>query len=393
MKSLPVVSALMVLAHSASAGGLVENDSLNPLIGSAKVEDPPLVLVALDPDGEGHQAGSPLKNLERDLREAGAKLQVARRTVEAVVEERDQAREEVGALTMANYRMLMELRKLQQEKEEAGQELAAWKARAVEVAKPSGGLRELDTEMADLKEEFQALRGDLVRVRQELKDPIERAKLWEELVAARAHGERLEKEIAIVQKSREKAREVAARKEMDLSARISSLSAGAGSFNQLRDDLRNSRAGHMKALVDVELLKKDLGRASEREERTLSALLQAQRGVEALQAEKAAVAQSRVQALRDRDEVRQEVENLRQQIAKVRSEREESRASVAQLSAEITNSRSAHGESLPFLGAAAEASQAEGEPLASPEELIDKEFEQGLPQGAAGSRVSDFAEP
>ncbi len=393
MKSLPVVSALMVLAHSASAGGLVENDSLNPLIGSAKVEDPPLVLVALDPDGEGHQAGSPLKKLERDLREAGANLQGARRTVEAVVEERDQAREEVGVLTMANHRMLMQIRKLQQEKEEAGQELAVWKARAGEGAKPPGGLREMDTEMADLKEEFQALRGDLVRVRQELKDPIERAKLREELVAARAHGERLEKEIAIVQKSGEKAREVAARKEMDLSARISSLSAGAGSLNQLRDDLRNSRAGHMKALVDVELLKKDLGRASEREERTLSALLQAQRGVEALQAEKAAVAQSRVQALRDRDEVRQEVENLRQQIAKVRSEREESRASVAQLTDEIATSRSAHGETLRVLGAAAEASHAEGEPLASPGELIDKELEQGLPQGAAGSRVSDAGDP
>jgi chromosome segregation ATPase len=393
MKSLPVVSALMVLAHSASAGGLGENDSANPLIGVAKVEEPPLVLVALDPDGQGHQAGSPLKNLERDLREAGAHLQVARRTVEAVVEERDQAREEVGALTMANHRMLMQIRKLQQEKEESGQELAARKARAGKSIKPATGLRKIDVEMAELKGEFQALRGDLVRVRQELKDPIERAKLREELIAARAHGRRLEREIATVKKSGEEVREVAARKQMELTARISSLSAGAGSSNRLRDDLRSSRAGHMKALVDVELLKKDLGRASEREEKTLSALLQAQRGVEALQAEKAAVAQSRVQALRDRDEVRQEVESLRQQIAKVRSEREESRASVAQLTAEIANSRSAHGETLPFLGTAAEASHAEGVPLASPGELIDKELEQGLPQGAAGSRVSDSGDP
>ena len=393
MKSFFFASALMVLAHPAPADVFAEIDTPNPLIGIASVEESPLVLVGFAPDSGAQETDSELQDLRQDLREAEARLQETRRTAEAVVEERDEAREEVGALTMANHRMLMEIRMLQKEKEQARQEAVVWKARAEESMKQASALDEAGVEMIGLKEEFHALRQDLVRVREELKDPIERASLREQLVAARAHGERLEKEIAAALKSGEEARRVASREKREMTAKIMDLSSGAGSSDQLRDDLRISRAGHLKALVDVELLKKNLGRASQREERALTALRQAERGVEAVQAEKAAVAQSRMQVQRDRDEARKEVDDLRKQIAKMRSEGEQSRASVARLNTELANSRSSHGQALRLAGPAADEARGEGVHLASPGELGGMERGQETPRDAAGNRVSDPEDP
>lgn len=389
MKSLSVASALIILAHTVLAEGLQGNDTLNSLIKISSVEDTPLVFVGFDPCPTEQESESEVQDLRQDLRGAGARLHEARRAMEAVAEERDEARGEVSALTMANHRMLMEIRKLQKEKEQALQEGEVWKARAEQRMKPASRPDEEVVEIAGFKAEFHALREDLVRVRQELNDPIERANLREQLVAARAHGERLEKEITTLLESREEERRAAARQQRKMTAKVLALSSGAGGSDQLRDDLRLSKAGHVKALVDVELLKKDLVRAGEREERALAELGQVQKGVEALHAQKAAMAESRMLVQHDLDKACREVENLRRQIAKVRSEGEASRESVARLTLELAHSEEAHREAAGL----SDVLDGEGELLAAPRALIEKGLEEGMPQDAAGSSVSDSGDP
>lgn len=389
MKSLSVASALIILAHTVLAEGLQGNDTLNSLIKISSVEDTPLVFVGFDPCPTEQESESEVQDLRQDLWGAGARLHEARRAMEAVAEERDEARGEVSALTMANHRMLMEIRKLQKEKEQALQEGEVWKARAEQRIKPATRPDEEVVEIAGFKAEFHALREDLVRVRQELNDPIERANLREQLVAARAHGERLEKEITTLLESREEERRAAARQQRKMTAKVLALSSGAGGSDQLRDDLRLSKAGHVKALVDVELLKKDLVRAGEREERALAELGQVQKGVEALHAQKAAMAESRMLVQHDLDKACREVENLRRQIAKVRSEGEASRESVARLTLELAHSEEAHREAAGL----SDVLDVEGELLAAPRALIEKGLEEGMPQDAAGSSVSDSGDP
>ena len=389
MKSLSVASALIILAHTVLAEGVEGNETLNSLIKISSVEDAPLVLVGFDPWSKEQESKSEVQDLKQDLRGAGARLHEARRAMEAVAEERDEARGEVSALTMANHRMLMEIRKLQKEKEQALQEGEVWKARAEQRMKPASRPDEEVVEIAGLKAEFHALREDLVRVRQELNDPIERANLREQLVAARAHGERLEKEITTLLESREEERRAAARQQRKMTAKVLALSSGAGGSDRLRDDLRLSKAGHVKALVDVELLKKDLVRAGEREERALAELGQVRKGVEALHAQKAAMAESRMLVQHDLDKACREVENLRRQIAKVRSEGEASRESVARLTLELAHSEKAHREAAGL----SDVLDVEGELLAAPRELIEKGLEEGMPQDAAGSSVSDSGDP
>ncbi|MAT31058.1 MAG: hypothetical protein CMP29_04630 [Roseibacillus sp.] len=389
MKSLSVASALIILAHTVLAEGLQGNDTLNSLIKISSVEDTPLVFVGFDPCPTEQESESEVQDLRQDLRGAGARLHEARRAMEAVAEERDEARGEVSALTMANHRMLMEIRKLQKEKEQALQEGEVWKARAEQRMKPASRPDEEVVEIAGFKAEFHALREDLVRVRQELNDPIERANLREQLVAARAHGERLEKEITTLLESREEERRAAARQQRKMTAKVLALSSGAGGSDQLRDDLRLSKAGYVKALVDVELLKKDLVRAGEREERALAELGQVQKGVEALHAQKAAMAESRMLVQHDLDKACREVENLRRQIAKVRSEGEASRESVARLTLELAHSEEAHREAAGL----SDVLDVEGELLAAPRALIEKGLEEGMPQDAAGSSVSDSGDP
>ncbi len=309
--------------------------------------------------------------------------------MEAVAEERDAARREVSALTMANHRMLMEIRKLQKEKEQALQEGEIWKARAEQRMKPASRPDEVAVEMAGFKAEFHALREDLVRVRKELKDPIERANLREQLVAARAHGERLEKEITTLIESREEERRAIARQQKKMTAKILALSSGTGGSDQLRDELRLSKAGHVKALVDVELLKKDLVRAGEREERALVELGQVQKSAEALHAQKAAMAESRMLVQYDLDKACREVENLRRQILKVRAEGEASRESVARLTLELAHSERAHRETT----GVSDKLDGEEQLLAAPGELIEKGPEEGILQDAAGRSVSGSGDP
>ena len=256
MKSIPVALALLVLAHPVLAGGLEEKETLNSLIEISSVNDAPLVLVGADPGSEVREAGSELQKLRQDLQGTGARLREARRAVEVVVAERDEARGEVSALTMANHRMQMEIRRLQKEKDQALQEAVVWKARAEEKVKPASGTEKAGGEMAGLKAEVDALRTDLIRVREELKDPIERVSLREQLIAAREHGERLEKEITTVLESREEERRAASRKQREMTAKIVELSSSTGASAKLSDELRISEAGHMKALCRRGIIEK-----------------------------------------------------------------------------------------------------------------------------------------
>ncbi len=389
MKSIPVALALLVLAHPVLAGGLEEKETLNSLIEISSVNDEPLVLVGADPGSEVREAGSELQKLRQDLQGTGARLREARRAVEVVVAERDEARGEVSALTMANHRMQMEIRRLQKEKDQALQEAVVWKARAEEKVKPASGTEKAGGEMAGLKAEVDALRTDLIRVREELKDPIERVSLREQLIAAREHGERLEKEITTVLESREEERRAASRKQREMTAKIVELSSSTGASAKLSDELRISEAGHMKALVDVELLKKDIVRAEEREEVRLGELRQAHQAIEALHAEKSAMAESRMLIQHDLDKVSREVETLKKQIAMERSEGERARQSVARLTLELAHWTGASPEAASI----SDEPNTEGELLASPEGLSDKEIEQGIPRDATGGRPSDSGAP
>ncbi len=389
MKSIPVALALLVLTHPILAGGLEEKETLNSLIEISSVNDEPLVLVGADPGSEVREAGSELQKLRQDLQGTGARLREARRAVEVVVAERDEARGEVSALTMANHRMQMEIRRLQKEKDQALQEAVVWKARAEEKVKPASGTEKAGGEMAGLKAEVDALRTDLIRVREELKDPIERVSLREQLIAAREHGERLEKEITTVLESREEERRAASRKQREMTAKIVELSSSTGASAKLSDELRISEAGHMKALVDVELLKKDIVRAEEREEVRLGELRQAHQAIEALHAEKSAMAESRMLIQHDLDKVSREVETLKKQIAMERSEGERARQSVARLTLELAHWTGASPEAASI----SDEPNTEGELLASPEGLSDKEIEQGIPRDATGGRPSDSGAP
>ena len=389
MKSIPVALALLVLTHPVLAGGLEEKETLNSLIEISSVNDEPLVLVGADPGSEVREAGSELQKLRQDLQGTGARLREARRAVEVVVAERDEARGEVSALTMANHRMQMEIRRLQKEKDQALQEAVVWKARAEEKVKPASGTEKAGGEMAGLKAEVDALRTDLIRVREELKDPIERVSLREQLIAAREHGERLEKEITTVLESREEERRAASRKQREMTAKIVELSSSTGASAKLSDELRISEAGHMKALVDVELLKKDIVRAEEREEVRLGELRQAHQAIEALHAEKSAMAESRMLIQHDLDKVSREVETLKKQIAMERSEGERARQSVARLTLELAHWTGASPEAASI----SDEPNTEGELLASPEGLSDKEIEQGIPRDATGGRPSDSGAP
>ena len=389
MKSIPVALALLVLTHPILAGGLEEKETLNSLIEISSVNDEPLVLVGADPGSEVREAGSELQKLRQDLQGTGARLREARRAVEVVVAERDEARGEVSALTMANHRMQMEIRRLQKEKDQALQEAVVWKARAEEKVKPASGTEKAGGEMAGLKAEVDALRTDLIRVREELKDPIERVSLREQLISAREHGERLEKEITTVLESREEERRAASRKQREMTAKIVELSSSTGASAKLSDELRISEAGHMKALVDVELLKKDIVRAEEREEVRLGELRQAHQAIEALHAEKAAMAESQMLIQHDLDKVSREVETLKKQIAMERSEGERARQSVARLTLELAQWTGASPEAASI----SDEPNTEGELLASPEGLSDKEIEQGIPRDATGGRPSDSGAP
>ena len=355
MKSLLLAPVLASLVHPDIPPESYETEVAGPLAAFAAVEDSPLVelvpVAQFVPIGVNQDDDARVQILREDLEDIAADLMAAQRAVEAVAEQRDQAREEVGALARANHEMRQERKAFREEMEKAHREAASWKARATafeEQARDRGSLPAepgaFRAEMAKVMQELRSMKEDIALARGELRDPVEHANLEEQLAESKAREERLGDEIEMALIARERTILEAARNRKKQESRIAALTAVSKGTEELRDELRSSRAGQMKALVDVEILKKQLGRSEEMQDRSLLALQEARESLEALQAEKTATAESRMLAHRERDQARSEADELKSEIAGVRSKVELSRRTVLQLAEELEETEVARQE-------------------------------------------------
>ena len=355
MKSLLLAPALVSLVQPDIVVESVETEMPIPLVAIAVVDDPPLVELAPDP-GAVPVAGNQdeearVQNLRQDLEGIAANLMAAQRAVETMAEQRDQARGEVSALARANHEMLQEMKVFREEMEKARREAADWKAQAAafeaqvndEPGLPAE-IRGFRAEMARVMQEFRAMKDEIALVRQELQDPIERANLKEQLAESKAREERLGTEIEMALIAREKTILEAARARKDEEARITELTVEVQRAVELRDELRSTRAAQMKALVDVEILKKQLGRSKDMQDQAVAELQETRESLQSLQAEKVATAEARMLAGLERDQAQAEAEELSGQIAGVRAEAEVSRETVAQLAMELEETEVARQE-------------------------------------------------
>ena len=355
MKSLLLAPALVSLVQPDIVIGSVETEMPIPLVAIAVVEDPPLVELAPDPGVvpivADQDEDARVQTLRQDLAGIAANLMAAQRAVETMAEQRDQARGEVSALAMANHEMLKERKVFREEMEKARREAADWKAQAAalegqanEGPRLPAEIRDFRAEMAKVMQEFRTMKDEIALVRQELQDPIERANLKEQLMESKAREERLGAEMEMALIARQKTILEAARTRKDGEVRIADLTAKAHGAVELRDELRSSRAAQMKALVDVEILKKQLGRSKGMQDQALVDLQEARESLQALQAEKVATAEARMLARLERDRAEAEAEELSGQIAGVRAEAEVSRQTVAQLAMELEETEVARQE-------------------------------------------------
>ena len=355
MKSLLLAPALVSLVQPDIVVESVETEMPIPLVAIAVVDDPPLVELAPDP-GAVPVAGNQdeearVQNLRQDLEGIAANLMAAQRAVETMAEQRDQARGEVSALARANHEMLQEMKVFREEMEKARREAADWKAQAAafeaqvndEPGLPAE-IRGFRAEMARVMQEFRTMKDEIALVRQELQDPIERANLKEQLAESKAREERLGTEIEMALIAREKTILEAARARKDEEARITELTVEVQRAVELRDELRSTRAAQMKALVDVEILKKQLGRSKDMQDQAVAELQETRESLQSLQAEKVATAEARMLADLERDQAQAEAEELSGQIAGVRAEAEVSRETVAQLAMELEETEVARQE-------------------------------------------------
>ena len=344
MKSLLLAPALVSFVNTDLT---VESSDTKPLVTElvaiAKVEDnrpivelpieQPFVEVAVEQEVDEER----LRLLQAEMEDLANDLEETRGAVENVAKERDQAREEVRALANANHEMLKEMKTFREEMERARAEAAKWKAEAVAMEKKTRedalalvDMKNFRAEVREMMGEFRAMKEDLAEARTELQDPIERANLKEELAEARAKQERLGDEVEMALIAREKTILESARTKKELEGKMETLMQQAQEANQLRDELRSVNAGKMKALADVEVLRKTLQKSEEAQEVTLAELKVAQDGLLALQAEKAAAVEARMQVMQERDEALAGMENLQERIEQVRAEAETSRLQAVQ---------------------------------------------------------------
>ncbi len=383
MKSLLLAPALVSLVQPDIVVESVETEMPIPLVAIAVVDDPPLVELAPDP-GAVPVAGNQdeearVQNLRQDLEGIAANLMAAQRAVETMAEQRDQARGEVSALARANHEMLQEMKVFREEMEKARREAADWKAQAAafeaqvndEPGLPAE-IRGFRAEMARVMQEFRAMKDEIALVRQELQDPIERANLKEQLAESKAREERLGTEIEMALIAREKTILEAARARKDEEARITELTVEVQRAVELRDELRSTRAAQMKALVDVEILKKQLGRSKDMQDQAVAELQETRESLQSLQAEKVATAEARMLAGLERDQAQAEAEELSGQIAGVRAEAEVSRETVAQLAMELEETEVARQETEEARQKTEEAHQETGKQLEIASGELDK---------------------
>lgn len=348
MKSLLFAPALVSFVNSDLAvdANEVVSSPVPELLAFTIVEEHPLVEI-LDPlpfvpvvakEGEENR----LHELQNELDKLAASLKATQQAVENVAKQRDEAREEVRALTAANHEMLGEMKAFRQQMEAAHNEAEKWKAHAAKMERKANDqvlanaeLQKFRTELQGAIKEFQVMKGDLARARTEFQDPIERANLKEQLAESKAKQERLGDEIEMALIAREKTIQESARTRRELEGKMETLMKQAQAANELRDELRSTNAAKMKALADVEVLRKEVEK-SEASRATVTAELEtAQGGLVALQAEKTAALELGTVAARERDEARAEMENLRGALEQARAETETVRKAATELTEEL----------------------------------------------------------
>ena len=347
MKSLLLVPALVSFVNTdLSLDSLETSPVVIELVAIATVVDPPIVELEFFPEFvpvvAPEEEADRVQALLMDIDALGTSLTATQEAVEEVARQRDQARDEVCALTKANHEILTELKVFRHEMEMARKEAEEWKRRSTDLEERANARVLAKAEMLEFRdlmggamEEFRALKGDLVQARLELQDPIERANLKEQLAEANFRQERLNDEIGMALIARERTILEAARTRKELEGRMASLRTEAQSAKEMRDELRSANAVKMKALADVELLRKERERAGTFQEEISAALKVAQEGIVALQAEKGAAVESRMVAQRERDEARAGMEDLQNQVEEVRAADGYSKLAMVELTAEL----------------------------------------------------------
>ena len=347
MKSLLLAPALVSFVNTdLYVDSLETSPVVTELVAIATVVDPPIVelefFAEFVPVVAEEEEVDRVHALRRDIDALGTSLTATQEAVEEVARQRDQARGEVRALAKANHEILTELKAFRHEMEMARKETEEWKSRSIDLEKRANDRVLAKAEMLEFRdllggamEEFRALKGDLAQARLELQDPIERANLKEQLAQANTKRLRLNDEIEMALIARERTILEAARTRKDLEGQMASLRTEAQSAKEMRDELRSANAVKMKALADVEVLRKEMERSGTALAETSAALKVAQEGIVALQAEKGAAVESRSVAQRERDEARAGVEHLQNQVEEVRAEAEFSKLALAELTAEM----------------------------------------------------------
>jgi chromosome segregation ATPase len=262
-----------------------------------------------------------VNDLKGDLEKLGATLQETQKAVADVAKQRDEAREEVRALAKANHEMLNEMKAFRTELETARADSEKWKEHAAKMerkaedqALANAALQQFRAELEGTMKDFQAMKGDIAKAREEFADPIERANLKEELAASKAKQARLGDEIEMALIAREKTIQETAQTRKELEGKMAALTQQVQEGNDLRDELRSANAVKMKALADVEVLRKGLTEAEAGRAETLAKLDTAQNGLTALQAEKAAAMEAKAVAMQERDAAQAGTADLQKQV-------------------------------------------------------------------------------
>lgn len=345
MKSLLLAPALVSFVSSEPTERIDTKPELSQLIAIATVEEVPLIeLVGPAPPGVpiAAKAGGKLPELQAEIEELAANLQATQKVVENVALQRDQAREEVRALATANHDMLQEMKAFREEMEAARKESLTWKSKAHEMEAKANDTSRVLTELQDFRSELQtamadihAMKTDIEIARAEIQDPIERAQLKEQLAQSQEKQRRLGDEVEMALIAREKVIVESARTQKELEGKMATLMQQAQNAKALQDELRESNAGKMKALADIEILRKELEKSVGNQEATINELQVAQEGLLALQAEKAAAVEETLVAVQERDEALGGIEEMQAQLQEVRQESEISRQTVEALTSEI----------------------------------------------------------
>ena len=283
-----------------------------------------------------------LLELKADLGRLAESLKTTQHAVQNVAQQRDEAREEVRALAIANHEMLKEMKAFRQEMAVARQETEKWKAQAAAMerkvndrALADADLHEFRNELQGALKDLQSMKGDIAKARDEFQDPIERANLKEQLAAAEKSQDRLGDEIEMALIAREKTIQESARTRKELEGKMATLMKQAQSAQEMRDELRSTNAVKMKALADVEVLRKELQKSQEGQQLVRQDLAVARDGLEALQAEKAAAMEAKAVASLERDEAQAGLKGLEGQIEEVRQDAETARQAVADVAEKL----------------------------------------------------------